>query len=223
MILTRYTTIIVHLVILSIMLVHKPIGATEGDEIFITDFAKKTLDGWSPVNFKGETHYSFVDIDGRSALRAISNNSASGYAWKKTIDLKKYPYLNWRWRTETRLGSFDEKSRSGDDYSLRLYVIHRTPGVFGTRRWINYVWSANNTKGASWPNAFVSAAKMFVVRDQTDDLSRWYSEKRNIIDDFRNLQGIDVETIDLVALMTDTDNIQGNAISHYGDIHFSSN
>jgi hypothetical protein len=53
------------------------------------------------------------------------------------------------------------------------------------------------------------------------DAGQWVSEKRNIRDDFRQRFGEDIDTIDAVALMTDTDNSGQSATAWYGDLYFT--
>lgn len=63
-------------------------------------FSKATLANWETISFEGETHYRLQELDGETVLQAQSQASASGYLIKQSIDLKKFPYLNWRWRVE---------------------------------------------------------------------------------------------------------------------------
>ena len=60
------------------------------------------------------------------------------------------------------------------------------------------------------------------LRSSADATGTWYSERRNVREDFKALHGTDIRYIDAVALMTDTDNGAGRATSYYGDIFFSS-
>ncbi|MES9927398.1 MAG: DUF3047 domain-containing protein, partial [Candidatus Thiodiazotropha sp. 6PDIVS] len=48
------------------------------------------------------------------------------------------------------------------------------------------------------------------------------SERRDIKQDFKTFFGEDVTEIDVVAIMTDTDNTDSTATAWYGDIYFSS-
>jgi hypothetical protein len=47
------------------------------------------------------------------------------------------------------------------------------------------------------------------------------SEKRDIRADFRQLFGEEIDRIDAVTLMTDTDNSGQSAMAWYGDIYFT--
>ena len=63
---------------------------------------------------------------------------------------------------------------------------------------------------------------MIALRSANDETGVWHVEKRNVLDDLKRQFGQDIRYIDAVAVMTDTDNAQGRALSYYGDIFFSS-
>ena len=103
--------------------------AETGKKITVARFSAEDLDGWQDKNFEGQTRYTFTTEGGGSVLRADSRGSASGLVKEIKIDIKKYPYLTWRWKIENRLGPMDEKQKSGDDYAARIYIIV-SGGVF---------------------------------------------------------------------------------------------
>lgn len=190
--------------------------------IQISDFSSKKLNQWERKSFSGNTDYQIVLLDNENILKAESHANASGLFKQQRIDLAKTPYLNWRWRVENRLGNIDEQSKSGDDYSARIYVVIDGGWAFWKTKAINYVWASNTAKDTIWPNAFAgSHAMMIALRSTADKTSTWYQEKRNIFLDLKQHFGSDIRYIDAVALMTDTDNAKGNAIAYYADIYFS--
>lgn len=141
---------------------------------------------------------------------------------KIQIDIRKYPFLNWSWRIENRLVTENEKTKSGDDYAVRIYVVI-DGGIFIWRtKAVNYVWANHATKGEIWENAFAGKHSMMIaLRNRQDKLSTWYTEKRNVFEDLKRLFGTELHFIDAVAIMTDTDNSHGQVKAYYGDIYFS--
>ncbi len=180
------------------------------------------ISSWKEKRFKGSTIYETVAFDGRTVLRAASNGTASGVFRNVRIDLRKTPILRWSWRIEKPLDPVDERTRNGDDYGARIYVIRKHPLLFWKTRALNYVWSSSLSKGADWPNAHTRAVHMVAVRSGTSEAGRWMDERRDVRTDFRDLFGRHVRHIDGVALMTDTDNAGGAAVAYYGDIRFAS-
>lgn len=180
------------------------------------------LENWEPVEFEGQTEYRWITLEGQRVLRAHSQASASGYLLEQEIDLRKFPYLNWRWRVEKRLPMLDELKKSGDDYVARIYLLVSGRWFFWQTKALNYVWSSRGVKGQSWPNAYApDNARMLAVRDNTDVSDVWYSERRHVLSDIQSWLGEDVTHIDGVAIMTDSDDSQLEAIGYYAEIFFS--
>ena len=187
-------------------------------------FSQGDLQNWDPQVFKNKTDYRLIGKPGEMVLVAASRQSASGLVKRQRIDLHKTPILNWRWKIDSGLKPADERSKEGDDYAARVYVIVDGGLFFWRTLALNYVWSASEARGNSWPNAFAGKnAMMQAVRDGNDIAERWYQEKRNVRNDFKRLHGKDLRYIDAVAIMTDTDNAGGRVRATYGDIYFSAN
>ena len=196
--------------------------ANATDKVFVGKFSADDLTGWEVKEFKGITHYQLKEQGYTQVLKAESHAAASGLVKTQRIDLDTTPYLNWQWRIEKRLGNMDEQTKSGDDYAARIYIIVSGGWAFWRTRAINYVWSANQEKEAVWSNAFAGKnAMMIALRGRQDAIGVWYQEKRNIRADLKQQFGENIRYIDAVAIMTDTDNAGGDAVSYYGDIFFS--
>jgi hypothetical protein len=172
--------------------------------------------------YKLTGYRTLSQIEGKQALLATSNDSASALFKKIHIDIRTYPFLNWSWRIENRLDTENESNKSGDDYAARIYVV-LDGGIFLWRtRAVNYVWANQASKGEIWENAFAGKhAMMMALRNRHDQLSTWYAEKRNVYEDLKRLFGTEFHFIDAIAIMTDTDNSHGQAKAFYGDIYFS--
>ena len=177
--------------------------------------------GWEEKVFAGRTRYETVRQDSRSVVRATSHGTASGLYLRRRIDLEKTPILRWTWRVDGTLGDIDERTREGDDYSARVYVIRSHPVFLWRTRAVNYVWASTRTPGETWPNAYTDAARHVAVRSGEAQVGEWVDERRDVRADFRELFGESVRYVDAVAIMTDTDNTGGAAVAYYGDITFS--
>jgi len=176
---------------------------------------------WEQEVFKNKTKYDVVSVDGKPYVKAVSNGSASGLVRRIDIDLTKSPYLNWTWKIENILDGIDETQKSGDDYPARVYVVISGGMMFWKTRAISYVWSSEQEKGAHWPNAFTDNATMVAVESGTENVGKWVTYKRNVLEDIKNLLGLDVTEINAVAIMTDTDNSKQSAVAYYGNILFT--
>ena len=196
--------------------------AENNTNIQVGFFSSGSMDGWKNKTFSGSTDYRLIQLENMAVLKAESHSGASGLFKEQRIDLLKTPYLNWRWRIDNRLKNLNEQSKQGDDYSARVYVVVSGGWAFWKTKALNYVWAGNTAKGSVWPNAFAgNSAMMLAMRSSDDKTHTWYQEKRNILRDLKEQFGTDIHYIDAVAIMTDTDNANGDATAYYGDIYFS--
>lgn len=196
--------------------------SAHSETVTVGAFSQGSLDGWEEQSFSGHTDYRLVSTDGRQALRAISQSAASGLDRKVRIDLDRTPYLHWSWKVDNTLGNVDETTRQGDDYPARIYVVSSGGLFFWNTRAISYVWASRLPRGKDWPNAYTDHAHMLAVQSGEERLEQWIEERRDVRADFSRMFGRDVDHIDAIAVMTDTDNAGGRATAYYGDIYFSS-
>lgn len=197
------------------------IAFAEVKRIEVGHFSAGQLDQWHTKAFATKTDYQLVVDDGRQVLLADSQASASGLFREIAIDLKQTPLLSWSWKVDNLLSGHNERSKAGDDYPARLYVVFSGGLMFWRTRAINYVWSSNQPAGSEWPNAFTSNARMIAVRGGPGLQGQWVQEQRDVLADYRRLFGEEPGEIAAVALMTDTDNTGLRARAWYGDIWFS--
>ena len=205
----------------SMLLAVATLAGAADEKLMIGRFSAGDLTHWQTKSFEGETRYSFDSKAGQRALFADSQGGASGLYREIPVDLSRTPWLNWSWRVDKVLDGVDERSKTGDDYPARVYVVVSGGVAFWKTRSLVYVWSSNQRAGATWNNAYTSNARVMALRSGAKDAGRWVSEKRDIRADFKRLFGEDIGTIDAVALMTDTDNSGQSATAWYGDIYFT--
>lgn len=178
---------------------------------------------WEHKSFVGNTAYRVVYDEQmqRDVILANSNQTASGLFFEEKIDLDKTPFLNWSWRVEAFPKIIDEKSKSGDDFAARIYIVTQDGWTFLSTKAISYVWARQAHANDVWPNPFAhSSAMMLAVRGREDG-SGWVTEKRNIKADLQKLFGKEIRYIKAIAIMTDTDNSKSSAISYYSDIRLT--
>ncbi len=179
-------------------------------------------DDWQQKDFSGRGEYVLTPMDGRQVLCGHSQSSASALTREIAVDLTQTPVLSWRWRVVSPVRPQDERSQLGDDFSARVYVVHAPPGRsrLATRA-INYVWAAQATNGESWPNPYgMGRSTMISLRNAEDGVGVWQAETRNVREDFRRYAGVEIETVHVLALMTDSDNTGQQSAACYADIWF---
>jgi hypothetical protein len=117
---------------------------------------------------------------------------------------------------EKTLHGLNERSKSGNDFVARIYVVIDGGFMVWKTNSLNYVWSSNQAKGLVWDNPFAgSIVKMMSIERKESQTSKWYEEKRNVYQDLIDIfggQGSEKANlkaynyIDIIAIMTDTDN-----------------
>lgn len=168
-------------------------------------------EGWQEVSFSGQTRYRQTG----ECWQATSSNAASGLVFESQVDLTQTPLLAWAWRAEIQPDwpSGSERQKEGDDFLARVYVIHKGWLPWQSRA-INYVWSREALVGEHWANPFAGQAHMVVVQGPTG-LGEWQHFRRDIRADFLRYHGLEVERVDAIAIMTDTDNTASDAKACY--------
>lgn len=225
----------VHRVIISFAVFILLASVAQAEEVNVANFSAGDLSGWEEKSFKEHSQYDFVlasSIEGQSSgtlnpevkvLRARTEGQASGLFKEVSIDLEKTPYLNWSWQVQNLFEGNDEKTKEGDDYPARIYVLVSGGVFFWNTKAINYVWSSNQPVGSEWPNAYTGNAQMIAVQSGSQRVGEWVIERRNVRKDLKKLFGEDVTEIDAIAVMVDGDNTGQSAASYFGNIFFSKN
>jgi hypothetical protein len=190
---------------------------TQATELVVSRFGTEGLSGWESKSFKGTTEYRLLKDEGKAVVKATSHNSASGMIRKISFQPSKYRYIRWSWKIAGTIKGGDEKTKAGDDYAARIYVIF--PGkFFWQTKAINYIWANKLAQGESTRNAFTANAGMIAVESGNSKAGQWLTEERDLRADYRSLFGTDPPEADAIAIMTDTDNTGTTAEAWYGDI-----
>lgn len=194
--------------------------SAHADELTVSRFATEGLNGWEAKSFKGTTEYRIIKENGRSVLKARAKGAASGISKKLTFDSRTYRYLRWSWKVADTIAAGNERTKQGDDYAARVYVVF--PGrFFWQMRALNYIWANKLPKGEFVPNAFTANAMLLAVQSGPARAGQWVSEQRDILADYRRMFGEEPPLAGAVAIMTDTDNTGAEASAWYGEITLS--
>lgn len=195
------------------------------ETVAVSRFSTQGLGEWQHHGFSGSTHYQLVDRAPGRAVRAQSSGGASALFRKLRVDLRRTPWLIWRWKVDRNgtIPNVDERTKSGDDYAARIYVVTRTGPFPWQTKAVNYVWSNNQPPEQRWPSAFTDSSLMIAVRSGNAQTGEWVEERRNVREDFAQFLGTQVDSVELIALMSDSDQTGMPVAAEYGDIYFSSN
>ena len=196
---------------------------TLSNEIAVFNFTKEEFDQLKVRKIKKYTSYTLGSNKNGNYLKAEAKGQASGLGKEILINLNETPYINITWKVEKNLKGIDERTKKGHDYAARVFVIKKTGATALSNRAINYIFSSNENVGDYWPSPFTKKSIDYVLSTTIKNDNEWVTVKSNVKEDFLKLHNLDVEELNGVAIMTDTDNSKLKAISYYQNIYFSSN
>ena len=195
------------------------------ENIKVFEFTDKELSELTVRKVRGadnKTEYSVGSNENGNYLKAIADNAASGLGKEIKIDLNKTPFINITWKIEKDIPGIDETAKKGHDFAARVFVIKKTGATALSNRAINYVFSSNQDVGSNSPSPYTKKSIDNVLATTKINLNEWVTVKANVKEDFKKFHNLDVNELDGIAIMSDTDNSKKKSITYYQNIYFSS-
>ena len=202
------------------------INLSSADELQVFDFTETELAELKVRKVRGadnKTVYTIGTNDNGNYLKSVADNAASGLGKEIKIDLDKTPFINITWKIEKDLSGIKENTKKGHDFAARVFVIKKTGATALSNRAINYVFSSNEDIGNNWPSPYTKKSIDNVLSTTKNNINEWVTVKANVKEDFKKFHNLDVDELDGVAIMADTDNSKMKSISYYQNIYFSKN
>ena len=200
------------------------INLSLADKLKVFDFTETELSELQVRKVRGadnKTLYTVGLNDNGNYLKSVADNAASGLGKEIKINLNKTPFINITWKIEKDLSGIKENTKKGHDYAARVFVIKKTGATPLSNRAINYVFSSNNEVGSNWPSPYTKKSIDSVLASTKDNLDEWVTVKANVKEDFKRLHNLDVNTLDGLAIMSDTDNSKKRSVAYFQNIYFS--
>ncbi len=194
-------------------------------EVRVFEFTNQELENLKVKKVRGadnKTIYTVGSNENGNFLKANSENAASGLGKEIKIDLNVTPFINITWKVEKDLKGIKENTKKGHDYAGRVFVIKKTGATPLSNRAVNYVFSSNNIIGENWPSPYTKKSIDNILSTTKDKLNEWVTVKANVKEDFKKFHDLDVNELNGIAIMTDTDNSKMRAVTYYQNIYFSS-
>ncbi len=195
------------------------------EDIKVFEFTDKELSELTVRKVRGadnKTTYSVGSNENGNYLKAIAENAASGLGKEIKIDLNKTPFINITWKIEKDIPGIDETAKKGHDFAARVFVIKKTGATALSNRAVNYVFSSNQDVGSNSPSPYTKKSIDNVLATTKTNLNEWVTVKANVKEDFKKFHNLDVNELDGIAIMSDTDNSKKKSITYYQNIYFSS-
>ena len=196
------------------------------NEVKVFEFTDKELSELSVRKVRGadnKTIYSVGSNDNGNYLKAVADNAGSGLGKEIKIDLNKTPFINITWKIEQDLSGINEKTKKGHDFAARVFAVKKTGATPLSNRAINYVFSSNVKVGENWPSPYTKKSIDNVLSTTKENLNKWVTVKANVKEDFKKFHDLNVDELDGLAIMSDTDNSKLKSVAYYQNIFFSEN
>ena len=200
------------------------LSSAHSETVKVFEFTEKELSALEIRKVRGadnKTSYTVGSNENGNYLKAVADNAASGLGKEIKIDLNKTPFINITWKIERDLRWIKENTKRGHDYAARVFVIKKTGATPLSNRAINYVFSSNIEVGENRPSPYTKKSIDNVLATTKDNLNEWVKVKANVKEDFKKFHDLDVNELDGLAIMADTDNSKMKSISYFQNIYFS--
>ena len=194
------------------------------DSVKVFEFSKTELSELKVRKVRGadnKTVYSIGSNENGNYLKAVAENAGSGLGKEIKINLNKTPFINITWKIEQDLSGINEKTKKGHDFAARVFAVKKTGATPLSNRAINYVFSSNVEVGENWPSPYTKKSIDNVLSTTKENLNKWVTVKANVKEDFKKFHNLNVDELDGLAIMTDTDNSKLTSVAFYQNIYFS--
>ena len=190
-----------------------------------------------PIPGKENTRYEAVTKDGRAAVQATSDRSASMWRKRLAVAPDALGDVSFSWWVQDLVPGANVAERDHADAPARVMfgfagdvtkLPRRTRMLFELAQALTgeeppyatlvYVWDATAPVGSVIHNARSDRIRKIVVDSGPGQLRRWRDHRRDLRADFRRAFGEDPGPLVSVAYMTDSDNTRSSARSWYGGV-----
>ena len=210
------------IILLFSLLIFSKFSFAESVKVF--EFTKTELSQLKVRKVRGadnKTVYSIGSNENGNYLKAVAENAGSGLGKEIKIDLNKTPFINITWKIEQDLSGINEKTKKGHDFAARVFAVKKTGATPLSNRAINYVFSSNVEVGENWPSPYTKKSIDNVLSTTKENLNKWVTVKANVKEDFKKFHDLNVDELDGLAIMSDTDNSKLTSVAYYQNIYFS--
>jgi hypothetical protein len=194
------------------------------EEVIILGRGKtETLVEWDKPVHVGTGIWNVVDDGEDQAIQLRTESSSFALEKSITVDLRQTPYLEWEWKVTVPPAGGNFSSPDTDDQAAQLLVVFPKT-FFERRKVISYIWDPTAPKGTIGAGAgpIYLNVKAMVVESGVGQIGNWVTEKRNLVEDFRNLYGESPERAVAIRMQINSQHTQSVAEVFWRTIRFTS-
>lgn len=201
--------------------------------------AQQSPEVWQHLKFPGKqpTQFSYVRIDGREALVAKAESSASLVRKVMRVESPDIGQIRFSWKVPALMANADMAVKETDDCSVRVVLAFEGDrSRFSAKNamlselarlltgeelpyaTLMYVWSKTRPVGSVIMNPRTDRIRKLVVESGSQHLNSWVDYERSIRADFEKAFGEAPGALMSVSVMTDSDNTRSNTQAWYGPL-----
>ena len=195
---------------------------------FLNSYPDKIWEGRSGWRYsktkKSDVYYRILQEDNNHYLNGKTKGGAVNFGREAKLtfrgreikaNVRLFQKLRWRWRVHDLPEGTDETDSDKNDSAAAVRLIFGTSILSGKS--LKYIWSETLPTGT-----VIESNRQYtiVLRSGKDDLGKWVWEEVNAYQDYRRLFGGDPRPVDVLALLTDSNNTGTVVAADYDDIIF---
>jgi hypothetical protein len=207
------------------------LAATAGaaDQVVVEDWSSQAVGGKGiPAGWKGQNwgspKYDFTIATNDShkvlQLRSANEGSTISKEIKGKVNLKETPVLEWSWKVTTLPKDGNSCRKPTDDQAAQVFVVWpRFPEAVRSQI-IGYVWDTTQPVGTICKSEKTGTVTYVVIRSGPADLGKWFTERRNVAEDFKKIYGADADGPAAMSIAIDSNDTNSTAESFMGAMLF---
>jgi hypothetical protein len=187
---------------------------------------------------KQVTHFQYQRLDGRDAVEAQADASASLLRQVLQVEPERLGTLKFSWKVPALITDADMTQRDADDSPVRVMLaFDGDRSKLSTRNammselaraltgedlpyaTLVYVWSNKLPQDSTLHSPRSDRIRKIVLESGPEHLGQWRDYERDIRADYQRCFGEAPGRLIGVALMTDTDNTRAHSQAWYGPVH----
>jgi hypothetical protein len=205
------------------------LAVAAADQLVIEDWSQAPVGhkgippGWKGQQW-GSPAYDFMIVEdsGKKVLHLKSKDEGSTITReiKGKVEIKETPILEWSWKMATLPKGGNSCVKSTDDQAGQVFVTWpRFPEQVRSRI-IGYVWDSTRPVGTTCKSEKTGMVTYIVVRSGAAEVGKWFTERRNVAEDFKKIYGEDAENPGAVSLSIDSNDTHSYSESMVGALVF---
>ncbi len=197
-------------------------GVVGTGHVSLFDATTVIQDAWLHIRMRGATDYRLAVQEGRVAIVAVGQESASGLFRHVAVDPERCPVLEWSWGVETLQPNADIRLKAREDVAASVFLLFGDPGFLTDPDpvpTLRYVWTNEKVPAETIVESpyLPGTVRSLVVESGSKRVGTWVMERRNVAQDFERAFGYPPKDhIQAIALFTDNDQTKQPVKAYYG-------